>query len=104
MPDAILGQFSKLKFIQGTNFIKFKAYFLAQYLIGFIVPANTFDNVKGNFPIGFTLWNLSIKEKIEKIETDVLDKNGNPLGLKTFYGDLPQSINKWIKLFDDKKI
>lgn len=102
MPEAILGQFSKLKFIQGANFTQFKAYFLAQYLAGFIVPADTFDNVTGNFPIGFTLWNLGVKEKIDTIETDVFDKNGNMMKSKTFYGELPQSINKWIKKFDCK--
>ena len=102
IPDATLAQFSKLKFIQGSNFTKFKAFFLAKYLAGFIVPADTFDNVKGDFPIGFTVWNLAIKDRIEKIQSDIFDKNSSPLGLKIFYGDLPESINKWIKLFDDK--
>jgi len=63
--DSILAQFSKLKFIQGTNFTKFKDYFLVKYLKGFVVPANSFDNVKGNFPIGFTIWDLSIQEKLK---------------------------------------
>jgi len=102
IPDALLGQFSKLKFIQGTNFVKFKKYFLAKFKGGFVIPANTFDNVKGDFPIGFTIWNLRIKEKINTIETDIYDKNGNIFGKKIFYGDLPNSVNKWIKLFDDK--
>lgn len=100
MNGCILAQFSKLKFIQGTNFQKFKEFFKAKYLDGFVVPANTFDNVKGSFPIGFTIWNLNIKEKIETITCDVYDKEGKNQGVKTFYGDLPQSINKWIKNFD----
>jgi hypothetical protein len=100
--DSKLVQFSTLKFIQGTNFRKFKEFFLAKYLGGFVVPANTFDNVKGHFPISLTMWDLSIKEKIENISCDVFDKNGDLLDKKTFYGDLPESINKWIKLFDDK--
>jgi len=99
IPDAILGQFSTLKFIQGTNFAKFKEYFLAKYLKGFIVPADTFDNVKGSFPIGFTLWNLNAKEKIDNISCNIYNKNANLLGAKTFYGDLPQSINKWFVKF-----
>jgi len=102
IPNCILGQFSKLKFVNGSNFKKFKEYFLADYVSGFIVPADTFDNVKGKFPIGFTLWNTAIKSKIDTISTDVYDKNGNYSGTKKFYGDLPNSINKWIKLFDDK--
>src|SRR5690606_9684428 len=64
------------------------------------VPAETFDNVKGKFPIAFTIWNTSVKSKISTIETDIYDKNGNYSGAKTFYGNLPKSINKWIKSFD----
>jgi hypothetical protein len=100
--DGILAQFSTLKFVQGSNFDKFKEYFKAKYLGGFVVPANTFDNVKGEFPIGFTIWNLNKKVKIKQITCDVYDRNGEYIGEKNFYGNLPDSINKWIKLFDDK--
>ena len=100
IPNATLAQFSKLKFIQGSNFIKFKEYFLAKYLDGFIVPANTFDNVKGTFPIGFTIWSLDAKTKIKKINTKVYSKTVEHLGKKYFYGVLPKSINKWVKSFD----
>ena len=96
MPYAILGQFSKMKFIQGSNFRQFKTYFLAKYLGGFIVPASTFDNVKGKFPIGFTLWDLSEKEKIKRIKTTVFESNGKLSGKKYFYGNLKKSINKWL--------
>ncbi len=99
IPNCILGQFSTLKFVQGTNFIKFKEYFLAKYLGGFVMPADTFDNVKGNFPIGFTIWNLSIKEKFEELETQVFEKNEKSNGTKKFFGDLPKSINKWLVNF-----
>lgn len=97
VPDSILCLFSKLKFIQGFNFIKFREYFLAKYLGGFIVPAKTFDNVKGNFPIAFTIWDTFEKVKIEKIISDVYDAGRNFKGLKTFYGNLTQSINNWLK-------
>jgi hypothetical protein len=102
IPGCILGQFSKLKFVNGSNFKKFKEFFLADYISGFIVPGDTFDNVKGKFPIGFTLWNTAVKSKINTITTDVFDKNGNFKSTKNFYGELPDSINKWIKIFDDK--
>ncbi len=102
IPNCILGQFSKLKFVNGSNFKKFKEYFLADYVSGFIVPADTFDNVKGNFPIGFTIWNTSKKTKINTIATDIFDKKGDFSGIKNFYGVLPNSINKWIKIYDDK--
>jgi hypothetical protein len=102
MTGVILGQFSTLKFINGSNFKKFKEFFLAEYISGFVVPAETFDNVKGEFPIGFTIWNTTIKSKIDVVSTDVFDKKGNYISNKNFYGDLPDSINKWVKLFDDK--
>ena len=93
---CILGQYSKLKFLNGSNFKKFKDYFLAEYISGFIVPAETFDNVKGSFPIGFTIWDTSNRSRINIISTDIYDKNGNFNGTKNFYGELPEIINKWI--------
>ncbi|MEO0044565.1 MAG: hypothetical protein RL329_4013 [Bacteroidota bacterium] len=103
-PEAKLAQFSKLKMVQASNFLKFRQFFLAKFLGGFVVRADSFDNVKGNFPIGFTMWDLSVKEKIEKIECDVIENNENQTTKKSFFGNLPESINKWIKLFDNKTI
>jgi hypothetical protein len=102
IPDSKLALFSKVKFIQGTNFEKFRDFFLAKYEKGFIVRADTFDNVKGNFPIAFTIWDLEQKEKIKKVKCDIIENNGKKAGKKSFYGDLPPSINKWIKLVDNK--
>lgn len=102
IPNCILGQFSTLKFVNGSNFKKFKEYFLADYVSGFIVPADTFDNVKGNFPIGFTIWNTANKRKINTISTDIYDKKGDYVGVKNFYGELPQSINKWFVKYQNK--
>ncbi len=99
IPNCIHAQFSTLKFVQGSNFGKFKEFFKAEYLGGFVVPANTFDNVKGEFPIGFTIWNLSKKDNIKQITCDVYNKNAEYIGNKNFYGDLPPSINKWIAKF-----
>lgn len=104
MPGVVLGQFSKLKFVNGSNFKKFKEFFFAEYVSGFIVPAETFDNVKGKFPIGFTIWNTNQKNKIDVISVDVFDKNGNYSGGKNFYGNLPKSINKWIVNFQTSKV
>jgi hypothetical protein len=101
LPNCIVAQFSKMKFVQGSNFVKFKEFFKAQYLKGFIVPADTFDNVKGQFPIGFTVWNTAVKEKIDTIPCDIFDKRGAFKGIKNFYGELPKSINRWIKLYDN---
>ena len=97
-----LGQFSKLKFINGSNFRKFKEFFLAKYEGGFVVPAVTFDNVKGKFPIGFTIWDTAEESKIDTISTDIFDKKGNFSGSKNFYGNLPKSINKWFVKYQSK--
>ncbi len=102
IPDAILGLFSKMKFIQGSNFAKFKDYFSAKYLGGFIVPANSFDNVKGLFPIGFTVWDTKIKQNISEISCDIYELNKTKYGLKLFYGNLQKNINKWIVETDEK--
>lgn len=102
IPNSKLAQFSTLKFIQGTNFTKFRDFFLVTYQKGFVVRADTFDNVKGDFPIAFTIWDLEQKEKIKKIKCDIIANDGKKIGKKNFYGDLPPSINKWIKLFDNK--
>ncbi|TAG53934.1 MAG: hypothetical protein EAZ27_09885, partial [Cytophagales bacterium] len=102
-PNAVLGQFSTLKFVQGANFTKFKNFFLAKFLGGFIVPATTFDNVEGSFPIGFTLWDLKEKRKIETINCEIYEKNITCIGVKNFFGVLPLSINKWLVTFYYKK-
>lgn len=101
IPHSKLAIFSKLKFIQGTNFRKFKTLFLADFVDGFISPAKTFDNVTGKFPIGFTIWDLNSKKAIEEIECDIYNKNADFIGQKVFRGNLPKSINKWIKTFDN---
>jgi hypothetical protein len=102
IPNCTFALFSKLKFINGTNFSNFKEFFKPEYLKGFVVPSITFDNVKGNYPIGFTIWNLNKIEKINEIETNVYNSDGEFLGLKTFYGNITSNINRWIKIFDDK--
>jgi hypothetical protein len=53
-----LATFGKLAYVNSSNFRKFREYFKAEYKKGFIVPANTFDNVNGSFPIGFLVWDL----------------------------------------------
>lgn len=100
MPSATLALFSKLKFVQGTNFIRFRDFFKAKFIKGFIVKANTFDNVVGDFPIGFTIWDLSMKERISAVVCNIIDEK-SIVAKKTFYGELPQSINKWIKMYDN---
>ena len=58
IPGCVVGQFSKLKHLQGPNFKAFRQAFRGSLEKCFIVPADTFDNVKGKFPIGFFVWRL----------------------------------------------
>ena len=102
IPNCIFATFSTLKYLNSTNFIRFREYFKAKFLKGFIVPAWTFDNVKGKFPIGFLIWDTSKKQKIKNISVDVFNEKIEFLGKKSFYGELPESINKWIKGYDNK--
>jgi predicted RNA methylase len=103
LPDATLAPFSKLKMIQAPNFSKFRNFFKAAFQKGFIVRANTFDNVKGNFPIGFMIWDLKKKVSIKEIECDILDNDGTFIGKKKFIASDNALINDWYKQFYDNK-
>lgn len=98
----MLASFSKLKYVNSKNFIRFRQFFQAEFKGGFIVPAETFDNVNGSFPIGFLIWNTGQKQPLREIYLDVFDKNGRPMGQKGFYAeDSRKRINEWYKLFYD---
>ncbi|GAA7418608.1 hypothetical protein ID0985_14360 [Helicobacter pylori] len=56
---CVMASFSKLKYLNSSNFKKFREVFKAKFLEGFMVPADTFDNVKGQFPIGFLVWDTA---------------------------------------------
>ena len=55
---CVIGQFSKLKHLQAPNFKHFRQAFRGTLEKCFLVPADTFDNVKGKFPIGFFVWRM----------------------------------------------
>lgn len=97
LPTAVLAQFSKLKIVQAPNFREFRGEFRAKPGRNFCVPANTFDNVKGDFPIGFFIWRTDISETIEQVKTDLYDAQGNFLYTKVLEAEseIP-TINDWI--------
>lgn len=100
MHDCIIAEFSKLKTLQGAAFDKFRSYFKARLCRMFIVPGDTFDNVKGQFPIGFKVWDTSIEEAFTSITTDVFDAKGNELPSKVI-AFVPQNlfISNWVSTF-----
>ena len=68
---AILGHFSTLKVVLASNFQRFRDVFQARLKSLFLIPANTFDNVKGKFPIGFFVWNTGQEAALENITANV---------------------------------
>lgn len=49
------------------------------------MPANTFDNVSGQFPIGFQIWDTGQKEVFETICADVFDAKGEKQECKQIF-------------------
>ena len=99
LSGCIIGQFSKLKLLNGTNSKIFRKAFLAKLEKSFIVPADTFDNVRGEFPIGFFIWDAKTKIKFNESITDIFDSKGEFVGNKTIYSyDDNKRINDWLKL------
>jgi hypothetical protein len=107
IPDTILASFGKLKYVTAENFIKFREYFKAEYKSGFICQANTFDNVKGKFPISFLIWNLGEKINITQVKTDVFYNNTTLTeswkeGTKTFFPMIKNSLLiNWLRNYYD---
>jgi hypothetical protein len=106
IPNSKIANFSKLKNLQSSNFSDFRKNYRAKLEKVFLTPANTFDNVKGNFPIGFFIWNTDKKEDFSFISADVYDKKETFIGTKNIYSydDVKKGkINDWLRKYYDKK-
>lgn len=103
IPTCVLAVFSKLKTLQAPNFSDFRKNFRAKLGRIFLVPANTFDNVTGQFPIGFQIWRTATEDFFTYAEADVYDAKGNNIGKKTIhsYNEEPFIIS-WLRQFYDK--
>jgi len=97
IPNCKLAEFSTLKILQAPNFSDFRNFYRAKLEKIFLVPANTFDNVSGEFPIAFFIWDTNEKEVFKEVITDVYDKKGNFLGVKLLpsYDD-KKYISDWL--------
>ena len=103
IPNCLLGMFSKMKVLQGPNFVGFRRNFQAKLKDLFLVPAATFDNVKGAFPIGFQIWDTSVKEEFTQIKANVYDDKGNHVDTKMLYAYKDEKlIISWIRNYYDK--
>jgi hypothetical protein len=97
IPNSIIAEFSTLKILQAPNFSEFRSFFNAKLERLFVVPADTFDNVKGKFPIGFFIWNSNIKESFKEFESNIYDSNVDFIGNKIFVNTSNlKSINDWL--------
>jgi hypothetical protein len=71
-----IANFATLKALCASNFAGFRQAFQAKLEKLFIVPADTFDNVKGQFPIGFFVWDTNKKKKRKALLRMFLTKMG----------------------------
>ncbi len=95
---CIMASFSTLKYLNSSNFKKFREIFKAKFLEGFMVPADSFDNVKGQFPIGFLVWDTATPPPLkptDALNLEVFDSLGGFLGYKNIH-----SCNKVLFLAD----
>jgi hypothetical protein len=106
IPQCKIAEFSTLKILLGQNLTNFRDVFNPKLEKLFLVPGNTFDNVKGQFPIGFFIWNSEIYEKFDSIQADVYDKsiNGiNFIGNKRITATKSKNvILNWMQQYYDK--
>ncbi len=107
IPGCVLGEFSTPKHLQAPNFAEFRLRFRAELGNAFLVPADTFDNVQGQFPIGFFVWRLgdkSLPPVFSSSELDVYDRDSTPLGTKSICAPKEgRLVINWLRQFYDKK-
>ncbi|GHP55814.1 hypothetical protein JP0044_13880 [Helicobacter pylori] len=96
---CIMASFSTLKYLNSSNFKKFREVFKAKFLEGFMVPADTFDNVKGQFPIGFLVWDTATPplKPTNALNLEVFDSLGEFLGYKNIVNENVKNIHMWLK-------
>lgn len=89
--------FSTLKYVNAPNFEPFRRIWQPKFLDGFVVHSQAFDGLKGNFPIGFLIWDQSEKVPLTDITTNVLDRRSSVIGEK-LHAVRPAAtmLNAWI--------
>ena len=98
-----IANFAKLKALCAPNFAKFRNLYQAKLEKSFIVPANTFDNVRGQFPIGFYVWDTEKQEIFTETSTDIFDDEGKDIGVKYNYAPVEKHLlMDWLKTIHDK--
>ena len=97
IPNSKIANFSTLKNLQSPNFSDFRKEYRAKLEKIFAVPADTFDNVKGQFPISFQIWDGAKQEDFKQINADIYNEEGSFLNVKNISSyDNRNFINEWI--------
>ena len=105
IPNIMIAHFSKLKHLQSPNFKIFRTIFTPKFEKMFAVPAWTFDNVTGEYPIGFMIWDSSESEKFAECKCDVFNAKGELINEKVIISyDNVKLMNDWIAKFKTKGI
>ena len=104
LSDVIIASFSTMKILQGAHFVDFRRFFRAKLEKIFLVPAATFDNVKGQFPVGFMIWRSDIQDDpFTLITANVYNSNGDLICNKSIRAyDTTHYMNEWIKPYRSK--
>jgi hypothetical protein len=88
LQGSFLALFSKVKYFNSSNIVRFRANFSAKFHKGFMCCADTFDNVAGIFSIGFLIWQLFHNgydfQFPKMVKLDVLDNDGRRVTKKLF--------------------
>lgn len=87
IPNATLAMFSKMKYVSSQTMEQFRFAWNAKYLDGFVVHSKSFEGLKGDFPIGFLIWETQNKDVgfPDEISCEILDRRCLPIGEKKFY-------------------
>lgn len=97
LPSAALAVFSKLKYVNAPNFERFRDTWKATFLGGFVVHSRAFDGLKGDFPIGFLVWDQTERRPISVLTVRALDRAGEDIGEKEYVArPATELLNNWM--------
>lgn len=85
--NAILGLFSPPKYVNANNDQRFRdQIFQFTFKTGFCFPSKAFDGNKGDFPVGFLIWDLADRKPLNEqhIRLDVFNIAAEKIGFKDF--------------------
>ena len=97
-----IAHFATPKLITAPNFGAFRSFFQKTLERCFLVPANTFDNVVGQFPIGFFIWSSQQKKKLNYISGDIYTADAKQFSKKILRTtEVNELISCWLKEFPE---